>query len=99
MVDKEIRVTGVLKFLDKDNSQEQSIEIDGIVTEFMQMISPQYLYAPSCTELHIILNSWKILNNDTTELDDSVKNYCSNFCVFAKNGCPKECPLLVNKIP
>lgn len=98
MVDKEIRVTGVLKFLDKDNNQEQSIEIDGIVTEFMQMISPPYLYAPSCTELHIILNSWKILDNNITE-NNKVNNYCNNYCVFGKTNRPLECPLLVNKIP
>lgn len=100
---KNIRVTGVLKLQDKDNNnQEQSISIDGIVDEFISVLSPSvpYKYKPAQNgELHIILNSWESLDSNIIKLDDRIKNYCSNFCIFGKTSCPPECPLLNSEIP
>jgi hypothetical protein len=97
------RVTGVLKLQDKDNNnQEQSISIDGIVEESISVLSPPspYVYKPAQNgELHIILNSWELLDSNIIKLDDRIKNYCSNFCIFGKTSCPPECPLLNSEIP
>lgn len=95
MVERKNSVTGTLK-IKKDNT-EQNIFINGVLNSVNQISNN--IPGSYTIELGITLDNWKILNNDTTELDDRVKNYCSNFCVFAKNGCPKECPLLGNKIP
>lgn len=96
------RVTGVLKLQDKDNSQEQSISINGIVDESISVLSPPSsdVYKPAQNgELHIVLNSWELLDSSIVKLDDRIKNYCSNFCIFGKTSCPPECPLLNSEIP
>lgn len=95
MVERKNSVTGTLK-IKKDNT-EQNIFINGVLNSVNKI--PNNIFGGATWKLEIILDNWKILNNDTTELDNRVKNYCNNFCVFAKNGCPKECPLLGNKIP
>lgn len=96
------RVTGVLKLQDKDNNQEQSISINGIVDESISVLSPpsSYVYKHVQNgELHIVLNSWELLDSNIVKLDDRIKNYCSNFCIFGKTSCPPECPLLNSEIP